>query len=341
MKVAVTEGRGDIRIKEAPLPEPGPYQCLCKIVACASCSGTDLIIISGKLPWEEKYPAVLGHESVGIVLQTGEKVRNIKKGDMYLRPAAVYPNEKLGNYYSIWGGFAEYGLVTDIRALMEDNPGAEPGYGKDQLNVPLSLNLSPAEAIMLITLKETCGYVFDMGAGLNDPVVVCGAGPVAMAMSFFAKISGVFPLIAVARRDEPLEYMKRFGVNHTINNSRQDMVKEVMDITGGRGARFVIETTGSPEIMLESVKMLSEDGRIAPYATYKEAMPESLDNSKVINPKPGEAVTHNYMMDMVRMGQLDLKSYYSHTMPFRDIEKGFEMLKNKKAFKIVFEMEEK
>jgi len=39
MKTAVTNGDGSISLAEVPMPEPGPYQCLCKMLACAKCSG--------------------------------------------------------------------------------------------------------------------------------------------------------------------------------------------------------------------------------------------------------------------------------------------------------------
>lgn len=339
MKAAVTEGKGDVRIVEVPVPEPGSYQCLCKIIACATCTGTDIKIIHKKLPWKQDYPGILGHESVGTVVQTGDKVRYIKKGETYLRPTAVYPGKKSGDYYSLWGGFAEYGLVTDNRALKEDCPDTEPGYERYQMQIPADMKISPAEAIMLITLKETAGYVADMKVSLNSSVVVLGAGPVAMAMCLFSKILGAYPLIVVARRDGPLENIRRFGANFTVNNSKEDMVKKVMEITGGRGADYVIDTAGDVKFFTEACGMLAENGKIAPYATFTSADTlKDIDATKILRANTGEVPAHNYLLDLVRMKMVNLKNFYSHTMPFSEIKKGFEMIKNKKASKIVFEM---
>jgi len=83
------------------MPEPGPYQCLCKTLACATCTGTDQKIIWHKLPWPQDYPGIVGHESIGRVIKTGNKVRNIKEGELVFRPTAVYQGEKLGDYYSL------------------------------------------------------------------------------------------------------------------------------------------------------------------------------------------------------------------------------------------------
>ncbi len=339
MKAAVTEGKGDVKIVEVPIPEPGPYQCLCKTLACATCSGTDMKIIHGKLPWKEEYPAIFGHESVGTVLKTGDKVRYIKKGETYLRPTAVYPGQKFGDFYSIWGGFSEYGLITDLKALLEDNPGTEPGYMQYQMNIPSDVKISPAEAIMLITLKETAGFVADMKISLNKSVAVLGAGPVAMSMCLFAKFFGAFPLIAVARRDEPLENIRRFGVNFTVNNSKENLVEKIREITGGKGVDFIIDTAGDEKLFGEAYNMLAGNGKIAPYATFtKDDALKNLDEMKILRANTGEVPAHNYLLDLVQMNKVNLKDFYSHTMPFSDIEKGFEMLKKREAFKIVFEM---
>lgn len=337
MKAAITDGKGNIWIEEVPIPEVKPYQCLCKILACATCTGTDIKIIYGKLPWKENYPAIFGHESIGKVIKVGKKVRYIREGDLILRPTAVYPGEKLDKYYSIWGGFAEYGLVMDTEAFTEDNPGEEPGYGKFQIKVPDWID--PVDAVILITLKETAGYVMDMGITLNDSVAILGTGPVAMSLTFFSKLRGAYPLIVIGRRDEPLKNIMKFGANYTINNTKEDMIKKVMDITKGKGVKYVIDTTGDEEIFKKAFSMLEENGKIAPYAVYQKEVFEKVDKNKVLNAQTGEISAHNYLIDLVHLGKVNLKDFYSHILPFNEIKKGFEMIKNKEAFKIIFKME--
>jgi len=323
-----------------PVPEPGPYQSLCKILACATCTGTDRKHIENKLPWKQNYPGILGHESVGRVMETGNKVRNIKEGNIFLRPTAVYQGEKLGNYYSLWGGFAEYGLITDTKTFYKDNPeGILNNYTQFQQKIPEDISISPADATMLITLKETAGFAMSLKITLNTSLVILGAGSVAMSMCFFAKLIGAFPIIVIARRDEPLNRMKKFGANFTVNNKKEDMVKKVKEFTGDKGADYVIDTAGNEKLLTESLNLLAENGKTAPYATFATSNPtQNLDQSKVIQGVTGEAQAHNYMLDLVKMNLLNLEDFYSQRMPFDKIVEGFELLKNKKAFKIVFEM---
>jgi len=339
MKAAVTEGKGDVKIVDVPVPEPGPYQCLCRMLACATCTGTDLKIIHGKLPWKEEYPAIFGHESVGKVLETGDKVRYIRKGGTYLRPTSVYPGRKLGGYHSIWGGFAEYGLITDLKALLEDSPGTEPGYMQYQMLIPEDIKISPAEAIMLITLKETAGFIAETGITLNNSVVVLGTGPVSMSLCFFSRLRGAFPLIAVGIEEQTLNHIKRFGVDFTVNNNNGDMVRRVMEITGGRGVDYVIDAAGNEKLFAEAYNILAANGRIAPYATFTRADAlKGMDETRILKANTGEVPAHDYLLDLVRIKKVNPGDIYSHTMPFSEMQKGFEMIEKREAFKIVFEM---
>ena len=78
MKAAVVVEDGRLELQDIAVPQPGPYGCLVKIDACVACTGTDLNIISGQFPWREELPVVLGHESTGVIVEAGEKVRNFR-----------------------------------------------------------------------------------------------------------------------------------------------------------------------------------------------------------------------------------------------------------------------
>ncbi|MBM4082857.1 MAG: zinc-binding dehydrogenase, partial [Planctomycetes bacterium] len=271
MKAAITDGQGNVWLAETPAPKPNDYQCLCRILACATCTGTDQKHIHNKLPWAQKYPGVLGHESVGKVVSVGAKVKSFAVGDVVLRPTAVYPGERLAGYYSLWGGFAEYGLVTDAPALLADCPTAKPSsYARFHQKLPASVPMSPADATMLITLKETASYVASVGVRLYSSLVILGSGSVAISMCRFAKIFGAYPVIVVGRRDAPLAHAReRIGADFTVNVQSEDLVAKVRRLTHGKGVDFVIDATGDVEFLKRSLPVLSDAGKAAAYATYK------------------------------------------------------------------------
>lgn len=341
MKAAVTEGKGDIKIAGAPLPEAAGYRCLCRIQACASCSGTDVKIIQNKLPFEVPYPGIPGHESVGTVIKKGEKARYVREGDVFLRPAAVYPDEKLGDWFSSWGGYAEYGLVTDVKAFKEDRPGEDLNpYTKFQQQIPAGLEIPPAEASMLITLKEAASFVSNAGAGPGSSALVLGTGPVAKSMCFFLKLSGASPVILAGRREEALEWAGETGADFTVNTLDKDIKNKIMQSSGGRGVDFLLDTTGAPELVISSLEFLKPGGKAAPYATYpgKDVF-SGCDAEKFIFTGPSEDLAHDRLLQLVRNKSVGLKMFFTHTLPFEKIQEGFELIKNKTAQKIVFEME--
>ncbi len=343
MKAAVTEGKGDIKIVDVPVPEAEGYRCLCKIQACATCSGTDVKITSGKLPLP--YPSIFGHESAGRVIETGNRARYVKEGDYFLRPTAVYPGEKLGDYFSSMGCFAEYGIITDTKAFYEDNPGGKiNNYSKYQQKIPEEYSIPPDDATMLVTLKELASFTSNAGVGFNSSVVILGTGPVAKSMCFFAKIFGAGPVIIAGRRKEALEWAGEAGADFLVSTS-EDFCREIKRLTSGDGADFVLDSTGAPELVLKALDVLKPGGKAVPYATYpgKGKTKQDLfkdEEGKFLFANPSEDLAHDYLLSLVRMKAVELGKFYTHTMPLDRIEEGFELLKNREAQKIVFEMED-
>jgi threonine dehydrogenase-like Zn-dependent dehydrogenase len=343
MKAAITDGQGKVWISDVPRPEPSPYQCLCRILACATCTGTDTKHIHDKLPWKQTYPGILGHESIGEVIAVGAKVKAYRLGDWVLRPAAVYPGETLGGFSSMWGGFAEYGLVTDAAALRADQPGVNVNnYARYQLVVPRDLGVPAADWTMIITLKETAGYAASLGVKLNSSVAVLGAGSVGIAMMRFAKVFGATPLIGVARRAEQLAYAHHVvGADAVVDVSQEDPVARLRALTDGRGLDLIIDTSGDPEFTARCLPALNDTGKVAGYATYPrgEALASYLPADRVATGTTGEDVAHAYMIDAVRLGLVNLRDYYTDTLPLAEIAEGFARLESKRAMKLVFEME--
>ena len=198
MRGLVVEKGGDIRIADdIPMPQIGPYDALVKTECCMICNGTDMEIIRGELPEAQNFPLVLGHESAGKIIDTGGKVCTYKKGDRVIRSAL--PDS--GRYYSAWGGFAEYGIVTDAEALRRD--GIEYRQGLTQQVVPDGI--SAVQASLMITLKETCSALDRIGVRKDDRVLVVGDGPVGLCFLSGLKMLGITDVSVLGNRKSSLE----------------------------------------------------------------------------------------------------------------------------------------
>lgn len=338
MKIAITGGKGDVKIKEAPIPEIDEYQCLCKTLACATCTGTDLKIIDGKMFWCKNYPVILGHESVGVVVKKGKKVRYIEEGDIFLRTTCIYPGEKINGYYSAIGGFAEYGKITDVKAIKEVNKEKEVNhYTIYQQKIPSDLNINSIDLTIFITLKETSSFLFNIGVKFNNSILVLGSGPVAMGMVYFAKLIGCFPVIVIGRNEKTLNYIKKLGTDYIIN-IKEEKFERIKEITNGKGIDFIIDTTGNKDFVLNTIPLLSENGKVAPYASYEEpnTFKEYEKSGKFILTGPSEEKTHNYVSNLVKMNILKPHLFYSHILPFEEIEYGFQLIRKREGFKVIF-----
>ena len=94
--------------------------------------------------------------------------------------------------------------------------------------------------------------------------------------------------------------------------------------------------------MKATLGVLSDSGKAAAYALYESsgAVQDAIDADRLITGRTGEDLAHQYLCDCVRLGLVNLSDFYSHRLPFSQLEEGFAMVADKTAFKVVFEMEE-
>ena len=344
MKAAVVEKSGVLNIWDVPAPSINEYQALVKIKACSICNGTDGKIYDGKLLFVRQYPTVLGHESVGEVVEVGRKVKRYKPGDMVFRPGVYYENND--PVASSWGGFAEYGVVNDMYAQAAD--GLKPGSNATmQQIIPPETGLNAVEATMLITYKETLSFLQHFGVGPGKSAVVWGTGPVSLCFVLFAKILGAHPVICCGRRDAALKDAETMGADKTVNIKTQDALKAVMEYTGGRGADRIVDGVGDFTIVQQSIPMASPGGEIGIYgiapsdAEYRQDA--LVDMGGRVTPYairvlgPDESSVHDQMMSLVRLGMVNAHTLVDEVIGLEDIRRGFEMIRNKQARKVVIQ----
>jgi len=185
VKAAVVERPGCLVVAEVPEPPLGEYEARCQILCGATCSGTDLHLIEGRFPWPVQYPTVLGHESVGRVVEVGSKVRHYRVGDLVIRVGTT-PSEGLRVN---WGGFAQYGLARDHWAMCADGlpPEAWRSYRVNQVLPP---DLDPRAATMIVTWRETLSYLTRMGVCPGASLLVVGSGGTGLSFAAHAALAG-------------------------------------------------------------------------------------------------------------------------------------------------------
>jgi len=341
MRAAVVPEPGKIALVELPEPTYNDYEALVEILTCSICSGTDTHIVDDHFPMRA-YPCVLGHESIGRVIEVGSAVRNLKPGDLVLRPTAVRPGETLGGYNSMFGSFVDYGIVADAAAIMADTPRGQtpklPPFALAQQVTPPDFD--PDLAGAFITFKETLSFLYRLGVQPGHSTLILGSGTVGLSFALGAKLIGATPVIVTGRRPEALATARRFGADQVINVSTENLVDAVKGYTNGLGVDFAVEAVGDWDVLQAGIRTLADNGQIGIYGVASNRV-ATMDWSgtarnwalRFVQPK--EEQVHNQVLDQMRLGMIDLRQFVSHTVPFAEIRAGFDLVRNKQATKVV------
>ena len=280
MQAAVlSEGSTALQIEELRNPRPKRGEVLVRVSACGLCH-TDLHVIKGEVRFPR--PAVLGHEISGVVEDVGEGVTHVKAGDRVVCPF-IMPcgechycvqgldnlcekffalNRLQGKLYDnetrlfkqdgspVWmysmGGLAELAVVPSTAVFKAPN------------NIPIH------ESAVLGCAVFTAYGAIKNSANLKgtESVAVIATGGVGMSIVYLSSLMGAYPVIAIDISEEKLAMAKELGATHTLNPSKEDVVKEIAAITDGRGVDVAFEALGNPNTFATALNSVKDGGRV-------------------------------------------------------------------------------
>jgi threonine dehydrogenase-like Zn-dependent dehydrogenase len=225
----------------------------------------------------------------------------------------------------------EKALVTDLWA----QEGADYGdFPHPQQVVPLDVH--PALAVALITLKETLSCLDNSDVQPGQSLAIVGTGPVGQALTLFARLLGIRPLVVFGRRPEYLERFAALGADAYVTGD--DFSPLAKWILWRGGFDRAIEAVGSQAALTRCLQITKPDGRVNLYGVAPDSAPYlSADESdpRVFRSPVVEAEAHDQVVAWVRKGRIRLADWVSHVMPWRSYARAFEMVHSKQANKIV------
>lgn len=340
MKSLVVDNQGQLSVAEVSKPSFNDYQMLVKVLSCGVCNGTDTKLIHRTFKGFDTYPAVLGHEGVGEVIEIGKKVKNFKLGDVVLLP---FLEGKTDGYYSGWGAFSEYAVTGDWKAMLEDGKGPgtpdfSEGYYAQQI-VPKEID--PVGASMIVTFREVLSAIKRFGMEANKTLVIFGAGPVGLCFTKFAKLLGIGPIVLFDVVDEKLDEAKKMGADYVFNSTKVNVNEEVHKILP-EGADFIVDAVGINQLINQAMELVTYNGKICCYGISPKLGME-LDWSKAPYnwtlqfvqwpSKLEEAEAHRQIINWIQLGVLNPDDFISDVIGFDKILDAFEMVENRKAKK--------
>jgi alcohol dehydrogenase len=342
MQALVYHGPGEKQWESKSDPSiEQPTDAIVEIDTTTIC-GTDLHILKGDVPTVTD-GRTLGHEAVGTVVETGSGVEDIQQGDKVLVSCisacgrCKYCRRGLQSQCLNGGGWILGHLVDGTQADYVRTPFADTSLYK----VPE--DLSDEQVLFLADILPT-GFeigVLNGGVKPGDTVVVVGAGPVGLAAVITAKLYGPGRIVAVDLDNSRLERAQEFGADVTINNSSENAVERVQEMTDGLGAEVVMEAVGIPATFELCTELVCPGGRVANIGVHGEPATLHLETlwikSITITTGLVDAYSTLTLLKLVSEGRLDPTGLTTHRFELNEIMEAYEVFAdaaNTKAIKV-------
>lgn len=338
MKAAFFEGPGRIEIRETPDPPCPPGGLLTRVEACAIC-GSDL----RSFDFGSKHKGqIIGHESVGTVIEVGEGVTGFAVGDRVADcPVTcgtcgfcVRGANNLCLQRGRVGGRAQGGFA-ELRPIL-----ASAVSGGFILKVPQSLSAEAATLIEPLACVINGNEKLEFDLGTN--VAIIGSGPIGALHLLLAKMRGAASVTMVDLSDERLAAMKAFGADHLVNGKTVDTVEVVREIYGGVGADVVIVACVSSSAQGQALEMAARLGQVLMFAGLPESAPTATLNTnlihyhelKITGARSSVKRQWDLALDLIASGRVDADAIVNKSVSLKRIQDGFDMVKAGKALKV-------
>ena len=340
MRAVAVLSPGVVRVvDDVPVPTPGDYDALCRVHACGFCSGTDFQILNGHAGPSQAFlgfPTILGHEGAGEVVAVGPKVRHIAVGDRFIHPNL---RPEVGNDYTkTYGGMAEFGLVSDHQAMLEDGfSEAELPFYKKFGAFPKSLDFT--DAGMLLSISECYSAARNFGVTPGSRVLIYGAGPMGACLARCMKLRGASHITMIDGIPERLENARHGArVDRTINFTAEDPAA----LLHGERFDFAADAVGQSAILAEASDYLRPGGKVCALGVLKGqdrifdlGRLQSNTCLHMLNFPSGEYDLLPEVIALIEHGELNPRDFYSHVIPFTEIDRALELVRSKQAFKVI------
>jgi alcohol dehydrogenase len=291
--------------------------------------GTDLHILKGDVP--ETVPGtILGHEAVGTVVEVGAGVSTVSPGDRVLMSCVSACGRcrfcKEARYgQCLGGGGWIFGhLINGLQAEYARVPFADNSVYK----VPEQL--SNEQVLFLADILPTSYEVGVLNGKVSpgDVVSIVGAGPIGLAAILTAKLYTPGRIVAIDLADTRLEVARRFGADDTINNSRDDAVVAVMELTDGLGADVAFEAVGVPQTFELATELIRAGGHVANIGVHGHSATLHLEKLWIRDVTITTGLVDTFsippLLRLIASGRLDPSLFVTHRFALDDTMAAYD-----------------
>jgi S-(hydroxymethyl)glutathione dehydrogenase/alcohol dehydrogenase len=364
VKAAVAHKAGaPLTIETVDLDGPRAGEVLVEIKATGVCH-TDAFTLSGDDP-EGIFPAILGHEGAGIVVEVGAGVTSVKPGD-HVIPLYTPECRQCEYCLSQKTNLCQAIRSTQGRGLMPDGTsrfslGGETLY--HYMGTSTFANYSVMPEISVAKIREDapfekvcyigCGVTTGIGAVIytakvtpGSRVVVFGLGGIGLNVVQGARMAGAEMIVGVDLNPGRKALAEKFGMTHFINprEVEGDLVAYLVNLTKG-GADYSFECVGNVKLMRQALECCHKGWGVSTIIGVAGAGQE-------ISTRPFQLVTGRVwkgsafggargrtdvprLVDRYKDGQINIDDLITHVMPLERINEAFDLMHEGKSIRSV------
>ncbi len=357
------EAGAPLTIETIEVEGPREGECVVEIKATGVCH-TDEFTLSGKDP-EGLFPAILGHEGAGVVVDVGPGVKSLEKGDHVI---PLYVPECRQCAYCLSGKTNLCQAIRDTQGagVMPDGTsrfrlGAEKLY--HYMGTSTFSNITVVPEIALAKIRDDapfdkvcyigCGVTTGIGAVLNtarvEPgsnCVVFGLGGIGLNVVQGLALVGADMIVGVDINPGKRALAEKFGMTHFVDPGEVEgeLVPYLVDLTGG-GADYSFECIGNVQVMRQALECAHKGWGESVIIGVAGAGEE-------ISTRPFQLVTGRVwrgtafggargrtdvprFVDWYMQGKINIDDLITHTMPLAEINKAFDLMHEGKSIRSV------
>jgi alcohol dehydrogenase len=330
MKALVYHGAGRKAWEDVARPKVlVDTDAIVRVDATTIC-GTDLHILKGDVPGMTP-GRIIGHEAVGTIEEVGAAVKHVKTGDRVLVSCVTAcgscrfcrqdrSGQCLGGGGWILGNTIDGTQAEYVRVPFADNS-----------TYPVPAGVSDEELLMLADILPTAYEIGVLNGRVQpgDAVVVVGAGPIGLSAITGARLFSPSLVIAIDMAPSRLEAAKLFGADVVINNTEQDPIAAVRELTGGLGAEVAIEAVGVPATFELAVELVRPVGRVANIGVHGKPVTLHLerlwDRDITITAGLVDAYSTPTLLRLLTSHQLDAGRFITHRFGLDDFIQAYDV----------------
>jgi threonine 3-dehydrogenase len=318
-------------------------EVLVKVLTASFC-GTDYHIYTYD-DWSKnrlKLPLTVGHEFSGEIIKIGNKVTKVKIGDVVSAETHIICQEC---EFCLRG---EGHVCENTKIIGVDTDGCFANYIKmPEANCFInSKDINP----LFLSIQEPLGNAVHTIAHFNikdKTVAIVGCGPIGLLAVDVSLAYGAKKVIAIEVNEYRRNLAKKIGADVIINPLKEDVIKRVLEETGGRGVDVVGEFSGNKGAIEQAFKYVKKGGYMSMLGIPSQKIEIDLANDIVFKGINIYGVTGRRIYDtwyqvkeLIESNKLHLSDIITHQFALKDINKAGELMGTGNSGKIVLIPEE-